>query len=339
MYIVGAGVLGMLFGFVAQRTGFCGAALLSSVVLSKEAKGVLSVLIAVLVTMLGFAFFSEQDWIVVNPTPLRLMPAIVGGVLFGIGMVLGGGCVAGSLYKAGEGRIPSMLAVIGIMIGAQTVRDGSLASARRALEGLTRGLPILGGLHQIVGGSYFAVAGILSATGLLAVVFLGRRAVVRGETLAALTVKRLVRGEWPLFAGAILVGLLEWVASLSSAGHGRNYGLGVLGGLTSLFAAWTGAGRSSDPWDMWFVVGIPIGSTISAAMRKKLHLSSHEPSVLIVCFLGGLLTGAGALIGRGCFIGNTVTGLALLSIHSLVFTGCTVLANWATTVCYIRGLS
>ncbi len=125
--MVDAGVLGVLFGFVAQRTGFCGASLISSVVLSKEAKGLLAVLIAVLVTMLGLAFFARQDWIVVNPTPLRLIPAVFGGVLFGVGMVLGGGCVAGSLYKAGEGRIPSMLAVIGIMIGAQTVREGSLA--------------------------------------------------------------------------------------------------------------------------------------------------------------------------------------------------------------------
>jgi hypothetical protein len=308
------------------------------VVLSKETKGVLAALIAVLLTMLGFAFFAQQDWIVANPTPLRLMPAIVGGVLFGIGMVLGGGCIAGSLYKAGEGRISSMLAVIGIMIGAQTVRHGCLASARRALEGSTSGLPILGGLHQVVGGSYFMVAEALSVTGLLAVVFFGKRAVIRGEKLTGFSATGLVRGEWPLVAGAILVGLLEWVAALSSAVYGRNYGIGVLGGLTSLFATWLGAGRASDPWDMWFVVGIPMGSTISAVMRQKLQLRSHEPSVLIVCFLGGLLLGAGAVLGRGCFLGNTVTGLALLSIHSAVFTGCTVLANWVTTVFYLRGL-
>jgi uncharacterized protein len=336
--MVDAGVLGVLFGFVAQRTGFCGAALIGSVVLSKEAKGVLSVLIAVLVTMLGFALLARQDWIVVNPTPLRLMPAIIGGVLFGAGMVLGGGCVAGSLYKAGEGRIPSMLAVVGIMIGAQTVREGCLSSTRLALEASTRGLPILGGLHQIVGGPYSLVAGSLSVTGLIAVVLLARRAKVRGETLAGLSTRRIARGEWPLVAGAVLVGLLEWVACLSSAGHGRNYGLGVLGGLTSLFAMSAGRGRPSDPWDMWFVVGIPIGSTISAVMRHKLQLRSHEPSVLMVCFLGGLLMGAGASIGRGCFIGNTVTGLALLSVHSAVFTGCSVLANWVTTLCYVRGL-
>jgi uncharacterized protein len=336
--MVGASVLGVLFGFVAQRTGFCGASLLSSVVLSKETKGVLSVLIAVLVTMLGFGVLAQQDWIVVNPTPLRLMPAIVGGVLFGVGMVLGGGCVAGSLYKAGEGRVPSMLAVLGIVIGAQTVREGCLSSARHALEGTTRGLPIIGGLHQVVGSSYPVVAGILSVTGLLVVVLFGRRATVRGETLHALSATRVARGEWPLVTGAVLVGLLGWVAALSSAASGRNFGLGVLGGLTSLFAATVGAGHASDPWDLWFVVGIPIGSVISAIMRRNLQLRSHEPSVLMVCFLGGLLTGAGAFVGRGCFIGNTVTGLALLSIHSAVFTGCTVLANWATTLCYVRGL-
>jgi rhodanese-related sulfurtransferase len=41
----------------------------------------------------------------------------LGGILFGIGMVIAGGCVAGSLFRAGEGSIPAFIAAIGMIIG------------------------------------------------------------------------------------------------------------------------------------------------------------------------------------------------------------------------------
>jgi hypothetical protein len=307
--------------------------------LSKETKGLLSVLAAILVTMLGFAFLAHLDLVVVNPSPLRLAPAIIGGSLFGVGMVLGGGCVAGSLYKAGEGRISSIMAVIGIALGAVSMRHGCMQSAGTAIDRLTRGHTVVGGLHQLAGSRYATFAGTLSVASLFLIVAFGRKALVRGDKLVGFSTKRLVRGEWPLLAGAIFVGVLEWAVFLLSTRGGRNYGIGVLGGVTSVSALLTGVGRISDHWDMGFVLGIPIGSAISAKMRGNLQLRSHEPSVLLVCFLGGLLTGAGAAIGRGCFIGNTITGVALLSVHSTIFTFCTLLANWATTACYIRGLS
>jgi hypothetical protein len=213
-----------------------------------------------------------------------------------------------------------------------------LAPARIALEAVTRRVPVIGGFHQVVATSYPELAAGISVAGLFAILLLKRRAVVRAHGFTGFSIASLARGEWPLILGALMVGVLEWAAALSSAVHDRNYGIGILGGVTSLFAIFTGAAPASDQWDTWFVVGIPIGSAISAMMRRNLQLRSHEPGVLMVCFLGGLLTGAGASIGQGCFVGNTVTGLALLSVHSAVFTGCAVLANWATTVCYIKGL-
>ena len=54
------------------------------------------------------------------PGPLgAVMPVInlIGGVVFGFGMMLAGGCVAGTLFRIGEGYIASIIALIGISAG------------------------------------------------------------------------------------------------------------------------------------------------------------------------------------------------------------------------------
>jgi hypothetical protein len=51
-----------------------------------------------------------------NVLPLGVHTAL-GGLLFGVGMVLAGGCVSGSLYRMAEGYVASWVAFAGVMIG------------------------------------------------------------------------------------------------------------------------------------------------------------------------------------------------------------------------------
>ena len=46
------------------------------------------------------------------------MPAIIGGLIFGFGMTIAGGCTVGSTWRAGEGHVKLWLALIGIIIAA-----------------------------------------------------------------------------------------------------------------------------------------------------------------------------------------------------------------------------
>jgi hypothetical protein len=46
----------------------------------------------------------------------------------------------------------------------------------------------------------------------------------------------------------------------------------------------------------------------------------------------------GAALAVGCVIGNSLSGWAMMSIGALVFGITTILANWATTVVYLRGV-
>ena len=51
-------------------------------------------------------------------TVKALMPmTFLGGILFGIGMVIAGGCTAGTLFRVGEGNVPSLIAAVGMITG------------------------------------------------------------------------------------------------------------------------------------------------------------------------------------------------------------------------------
>jgi hypothetical protein len=42
----------------------------------------------------------------------------LGGVIFGLGMTLAGGCASGSLWRAGEGQIKLIIALVGFALSA-----------------------------------------------------------------------------------------------------------------------------------------------------------------------------------------------------------------------------
>jgi uncharacterized membrane protein YedE/YeeE/rhodanese-related sulfurtransferase len=60
--------------------------------------------------LIGLGFLDE--------TVKALMPmTFFGGILFGLGMIVAGGCAAGTLYRVGEGNLPSLIATFGMIIG------------------------------------------------------------------------------------------------------------------------------------------------------------------------------------------------------------------------------
>ena len=44
------------------------------------------------------------------------MAAIIGGIIFGFGMTLAGGCCVGSIWRAGEGQVKLMFSIVGMLI-------------------------------------------------------------------------------------------------------------------------------------------------------------------------------------------------------------------------------
>lgn len=120
-------LFGLAFGFVLQRSRFCFVSAFRDLFLLGDARVMRGIIAGLAVATAGFTMLMAR--LVPEPgfgsfppgaTVLPLgFQTLFGGVLFGIGMVLAGGCTSGSLYRAGEGYVGSMVALLGIMLGLE----------------------------------------------------------------------------------------------------------------------------------------------------------------------------------------------------------------------------
>jgi uncharacterized membrane protein YedE/YeeE len=105
---------GLAFGFIIQRTRFCFVRGFREPFMTGESEVPRAIAISILISVLGFAALKwtgvrgEIDYV----SKAFWFGGLVGGVIFGIGMVVAGGCGSGSVWRAGEGHIKLMLAVI-----------------------------------------------------------------------------------------------------------------------------------------------------------------------------------------------------------------------------------
>jgi uncharacterized membrane protein YedE/YeeE len=130
-------LFGVAFGILLQRSRFCLVRAFREPFMTGESEHTRAAAIALVVSTVGFSIlkFTDlkdvKDWVF----PGFWFGGLVGGILFGVGMVLAGGCGAGSIWRAGEGHVKLWIAV---------ALFASSAS-------LTRQIFVQGGLLQKVG--------------------------------------------------------------------------------------------------------------------------------------------------------------------------------------------
>jgi len=82
-----------------------------------------------------------------------------------------------------------------------------------------------------------------------------------------------------------------------------------------------------------------LGAHVAGRLSGEARLLPKPPDQVLIAIAGGFLVGAGAAIAGGCVIGNIISGWALMSVGMFLFGVVTMLANWVTTLLYLRGLS
>jgi uncharacterized membrane protein YedE/YeeE len=132
-------LFGAAFGVVLQRSRFCLVRAFREPVMSGESEHARAAALALLLSMIGMSILKATDlkdateWVF----PSFWLGALLGGGLFGFGMVIAGGCGAGSIWRAGEGHVKLWAAVFFFAVGASMMRSllvragltGSLGSA------------------------------------------------------------------------------------------------------------------------------------------------------------------------------------------------------------------
>ena len=116
---------GLAFGYILQRSRFCFTAAFRDPCITGSTSVTRAVLAAVALGSVGFGAIKYAS-IMANPEKNMAMsgvaaigiPLIVGAVLFGIGMVIAGGCASGTLMRVGEGFTMQMLSLVFFIAGS-----------------------------------------------------------------------------------------------------------------------------------------------------------------------------------------------------------------------------
>jgi hypothetical protein len=226
--------------------------------------------------------------------PLKALAAVAAGVLFGASMRWAGGCAAGVWYKLGAGDIGSLLAVLGMALGAMAADAGPLHRVRTSLQDA---IPAL---------SWSPPPAVSVGSGLLVLAGLFRLADGRA-------------GAWSWRKTGLWIGIVAAIARPVSAAAGRDFGLAVVPGSTGLVSVLSG--QAFPAWDVLLVLGVLAGGGLAAQQNGPIVLSAPGSAALLKRFAGGLGLGVGASVAGGCTVGQGLTGLALLAPGSFVVMG------------------
>jgi uncharacterized membrane protein YedE/YeeE len=310
---------GLAFGYVTQRGGFCLTRALSNLYLMGDATIVRAYLLALLVATIGVHLMLAAGLVEIPPRPFHWLANILGGFLFGVGMILSGGCSGSTWYRVGEGAVGAWVVLLGFALGATTVTVGVLAPFRQALRAVDGGAPTLASL---VGLSPWVV---IAALGLAVVVFLWRG---RGEP---------EHGKWPWPATGIAVGVVIalgwWTSSFGDAPTGITFASNTGQALTYPLVGYP----NRVNWSMVLLVGVPIGAFLGAWPAGEFRWKLPPGWSLVQLFAGGLLMGASAILAEGCNITQGLTNSATLAVGSLVAFGAMWLGAYAAVwVLYLR---
>jgi uncharacterized membrane protein YedE/YeeE len=115
---------GLALGILFQRSRFCLVRAFREPFLTGESEHARAAALALVLSVVGFSILKAtdlkdaMDWVF----PSWWLGSLLGGTLFGVGMVIAGGCGAGSIWRAGEGHMKLWIALFFFAIGASMGR-------------------------------------------------------------------------------------------------------------------------------------------------------------------------------------------------------------------------
>ena len=348
-------LMGMAFGFVLQRSRFCFTSAFRDLFLLRDGRVMKGVIAGMAVATVGFTLImsdrlpnSRLDVVApeahVSPLALAL---IVGGLAFGLGMVLAGGCISGSMYRMAEGYLGSWVAFAGIMTGllvaAHTWNWWWRLDIGRAPRLWLPNIAGYGGGVAItllaLAGAYVLILWWESRAGLVIPLTLMTHdpAVTFGDELRRTYRAIFVRG-WPAISGGLALGTLNvflfayehpWritgeISAWASALAGKlNLGLApppLLGVETLAGCTLSGAEGVFLNHMTLSNLGLFAGALVAALLAQEFKLRVPRKPIRYAQSLGGgILMGYGAGLAVGCTVGAFFSAVPSLAANGWLF--------------------
>ena len=350
-------LFGLAFGVILQRSRLCFASGFRDIFLMHDASTMRALAVGIGIATVGFWLVMQM--MVPNPASGALPAAVhvipiglhlvVGGIAFGFGMVIAGGCVSGTMYRIGEGYVASWATMAGILLGLYlSARTWNWWWTNHISDMPTVFLPRWFGYGGAVALTLLALAGIVFLSywweyrsGPMPSFPLGKQnempAMELGEKLRQ--VYGLVFGKgWPLAVGAIALAVVNvffyiYDRPLGVTGELSAWSDRIVSGLFRIQAPallgvdglagcnltvatgswWTSEGLLLDG-------GLIIGALVAAVLANEFKV--RVPPVkrrYVQSAVGGIFMGYGAGIAVGCTIGAFFSAIPSLGLNGWIF--------------------
>lgn len=342
----GALLIGVILGVAGQASRFCVRGAIADWYLFGTQGRMLSWVLAVAVAALGTQWLIAQQVFDASRTLAwseRFVWAsyLVGGALFGYGMVLAVGCPQRSLVRAGAGNLKAIVTLLVAALAAQMCLRGVFAEARVAtLDRISvpLGSPQDWGsvLASWLPGSAAAWrGGVLALLLAVALVWLWRQRAQLSATqwIGSVLIGLLVPAAWWLTGSVGYVPehpeTLEeaWLGTQSRRPEALSFVAPIAHAL-DLLTLWTDKSMGAT-FGVLVALGVLLGSHLSARWRGEFKLESFgSVRELRDHLVGGVMMGVGGVTALGCSVGQGVTGLAMLSVGAFLAVAGIVLGAW-----------
>lgn len=310
-------ILGIFFGFVLQRGRFCVTNAFRQVWVARNTTWLTAFLLVIAIQAVGVTVMTTTGLIHLSWKPLPWLAVIVGGLVFGVSIVLAGGCATGTWYRSGEGLVGSWIALIFYAVGAAAMKHGILVPVNEAVRSVTAPITTIPAL----GVSPWVPTVILA----IVVAFLVWRELrAPSRAVATLPPERsgvahwVLEARWHPFITAALISVIAIAAYPLSEATGRHAGLGITTPTGNLLA-WMITGDSTlVDWGVLLVVGILVGSFVAAKASGEFRVRVPDAAQVVRSIAGGLGMGIGASWAGGCTIGNAMVETAQFSFQGWI---------------------
>lgn len=337
------------FGLIAARTNFCTMGALSDVVnmghWGRMRMWLLTIAVAIVGTSL-LAYTGQVD--LAKSVPQRpvisWLSLLLGGLVFGVGMTLAGGCANKNLVRLGGGSVRSLVVLAFLAIASYMTLKGLFGPWRATLLDPVRiDLGARGWTDASLATAVAKMAGVAPQAALPVTA-----AVVVAALLAFVFKDKRFRASTAQIAGAVAMGLLVaggWYVT-GHLGYGENPDtletvyfatntrtleslsfVGPLAYLLELLLLWTDASLHVT-FGIASVLGVVAGSAVHALLSRTFRWEGFASLAdMRNQLVGAVLMGFGGVTALGCTIGQGLTGVSTLAIGSLIavagiVTGC-----------------
>ncbi|WP_293776397.1 YeeE/YedE family protein [uncultured Oxalicibacterium sp.] len=316
-----AALFGTAFGIVLQRSRFCFYCVTRDFLDQRNARGLLGIVVALAVGILGYHLIFGAFLPV--PTPGRLPPQAhigpiswvlaAGAFSFGLGMALSGSCISAHLYRLGEGATASPFALLGTLVGFFL---GFLSWNTLYLAAIQEA-PVIWLPHHLG----YAGSVALQLLALAVVALLLWRA---HRKISNIDSGNAWQQRWPAATGGILIGFIGVLAYFRLGPLGVTAELGSLArtsadqlsllptrleGLDTFSGCATRIKESLWSQNGAFVIALVLGAFAAALSAGDFKPRMPRLNEVVRALIGGVLMGWGAMVALGCTVGTLLSGI------------------------------